>query len=82
VGRYRITVYEHHRGGRGGDRPQPTDLPTLDARIDGDALDTLLYRGSPSVTISFEYAGTVVLARGDGTVRVTVTDCASASSDD
>ena len=61
---------------------QPTDLPTLDARIDGDALDTLLYRGSPSVTISFEYAGTVVLARGDGTVRVTVTDCASASSDD
>jgi hypothetical protein len=61
---------------------QPTDLPTLDARIDGDALDTLLLRGSPSLTISFEYAGTVVLARGDGTVRVTVTDCTPASSND
>ena len=61
---------------------QPTELPTLDAHVDGDALDTLLRRGSPSVTIAFEYADTEVLACGDGTVQVTVTDCASASTNE
>lgn len=61
---------------------QPTDLPTLDAYVDGDALDTLLCRGSPSVTVSFEYADCVVVARGDGTVRVTVTDPAPVKTDE
>ena len=61
---------------------QPTELPTLDEHVDGDALDTLLRRGSPPVTIAFEYADTEVLACGDGTVQVTVTDCASASTNE
>jgi hypothetical protein len=61
---------------------QPTDLPTLDTYVDGDALDALLCRGSSSVTVSFEYADCVVVARGDGTVRVTVTDPAPVQTDE
>ncbi len=52
-----------------------TDLPPLQKHVDPDALDTLITRGkSASVTVSFRYAGTVVVVDGDGTIEVQVDD--------
>lgn len=51
----------------------PTELPPLHDHVDPDALDTLISRGeSSAVTISFSYAGTVVVIDGDGTISVRV----------
>lgn len=48
----------------------PTDLPPLGEAIDPDALETLLAESSGTVRISFEYAGHIVEAGSDGSVRV------------
>lgn len=53
----------------------PTELPKLQKHVDPDALDTLMTRGEPAaVTVSFSYAGTVVVVDGDGTITVRVED--------
>jgi hypothetical protein len=48
----------------------PTDLPPLQHTVDPDAVDALLTADSSSVEMCFTYAGTEVLARGEGVVEV------------
>lgn len=49
------------------------DLPPLQKHIDPDALDAMISREKSSeVTISFRYAGTVVVIDGDGAIEVRV----------
>lgn len=51
----------------------PTELPPLQRYVDSDALDTLVTRGeSAAVTVTFDYAGTTVVVKGDGTIDVGV----------
>jgi hypothetical protein len=51
----------------------PENLPPLQDRIDPDALDSLITRGEPArVAISFEYADTVVVVKGNGAIEVRV----------
>ncbi len=51
---------------------RPTDLDTLNGVVDADAFDELLrYAGdSGTLRVGFEYSGTSVVAKGDGTVVV------------
>ncbi|WP_226013082.1 HalOD1 output domain-containing protein [Halomicrobium salinisoli] len=48
----------------------PTELPPLGDAIDPDAFERLLSESSTLVRVSFEYAGHVIEARSDGTVRI------------
>jgi hypothetical protein len=51
---------------------RPTGLDTLNDVVDADALDTLLRdsEGEKTVRVGFEYHGTSVVLRGNGTVSV------------
>lgn len=50
-----------------------TDLPPLQQSIDPDALDTLVtHRSDAGTTVSFRYAGTVVVVEGDGAIEISV----------
>ena len=52
---------------------RPADLPTLQKSVDPDALNRLLTQGEATgVSISFRYAGTVVVVEGDGAIEVQV----------
>ena len=48
----------------------PTGLPLLQNTLDPDALNTLLTREAASVTVSFQYAGTIVTVSGDGNIKI------------
>jgi len=50
----------------------PTELPLLQNTLDPDALNALLTRGAASVTISFQYAGVIVSASGDGIIKIRI----------
>ena len=50
----------------------PTGLPLLQNTLDPDALNALLTRGAASVTISFQYAGVIVSASGDGSIKIRI----------
>lgn len=53
------------------DRPV-TELPPLQESIDVEALDRLLTGQVSSVTVSFQYAETVVSVKGNGGIEVEV----------
>ena len=48
----------------------PTGLPLLQNTLDPDALNTLLTREAASVTVSFQYAGTMVSVSGDEDIKI------------
>ena len=48
----------------------PTGLPLLQNTLDPDALNALLTREAASVTVSFQYAGTIVSVSGDGNIKI------------
>ena len=48
----------------------PTGLPLLQNTLDPDALNALLTREAASVTVSFQYAGTIVSVSGDGDIKI------------
>lgn len=49
------------------------DLPPLRESVDPDALEAILSREkASSVAISFQYAGTTVQVKGDGTIKIQV----------
>jgi len=50
----------------------PTELPLLQNTLNPDALNALLTRGAASVTISFQYAGVIVSASGDGIIKIRI----------
>ena len=50
----------------------PTGLPLLQNTLDTDALNALLTGETASVTISFQYAGVIVSASGDGSIKIRV----------
>ena len=50
----------------------PTELPLLQNTLDPDALNALLTGGTASVTISFQYAGVIVSASGDGIIKIRI----------
>ena len=50
----------------------PTELPLLQNTLDTDALNALLTGETASVTISFQYAGVIVSASGDGSIKIRV----------
>mgnify|MGYP000046423294 CR=1 FL=1 len=50
----------------------PTGLPLLQNTLNPDALNALLTRGAASVTISFQYAGVIVSASGDGIIKIRI----------
>lgn len=49
-----------------------SDLPPLQETLETDALETLLNSQSPSIVVSFRYAGTSVSVSGDGSIEVRV----------
>ena len=48
----------------------PTGLPLLQNTLDPDALNALLTKEAASVTVSFQYAGTIVSVSGDGDIKI------------
>jgi len=50
----------------------PTGLPLLQNTLDTDALNALLTGETASVTISFQYAGVIISASGDGSIKIRV----------
>jgi len=50
----------------------PTELPLLQNTLDPDALNALLTGEPGSVTVSFQYAGAVVSASGDGSIKIRI----------
>ena len=48
----------------------PTDLDSLDGRVDGDALNTLLETGDDSLSVSFRYDNQVVTVSGRGAITI------------
>lgn len=48
----------------------PTDLDSLDGRVDGDALNTLLETGDDSLSVSFRYDKQVVTVSGHGAITI------------
>ena len=48
----------------------PTGLPLLQNTLDPDALNVLLTKEAASVTVSFQYAGTIVSVSGDGDIKI------------
>jgi|GEM_PF-6186455 len=50
----------------------PTELPLLQNTLDPDALNALLTGEAASVTVSFQYAGAVVSASGDGSIKIRI----------
>ena len=52
----------------------PTGVPLLQNTLDPDALNDLLTKGTALLTVSFQYAGAIVSASGDGNIKIRINE--------